>query len=375
MKIGLTGGGTGGHSYPLIAIAEQLTSVIDEEKLQNVRLYYFSDKPFTEEVMKKHNITFISVSTGKMRVYASIKNIFDSIKTLFGIFSTFWKVFRVYPDVIVSKGGYVSFPVLVAAWILGIPTIVHESDTVPGRVNVWVAKKAQRVAINFPEAADYFPKEKVALTGQPIRRSISFPVQQAVAREYFGLSPLVPTIGVWGGSQGAHAINTLLIELLPELLPDFQVIHQTGDLSYQQTTRDAEILLADNQYKGRYVPFANLDDEHLKMFAGAVDIIISRSGSSIFEIAAWGKPSILIPYPIAHGDHQKKNAYYFARAGAATVLEEKNLTASILKNEIETLFSNKELSAQMSKKVHALYNPDAGRVIANEAIALARAHS
>jgi UDP-N-acetylglucosamine--N-acetylmuramyl-(pentapeptide) pyrophosphoryl-undecaprenol N-acetylglucosamine transferase len=374
MKIGLTGGGTGGHSYPLIAIAEQLTSIIDEEKLQNVRLYYFSDKPFAEEVMKKHTITFIPVSTGKMRVYASAKNIFDGVKTFFGIFSTFWKVFRVYPDVIVSKGGYVSFPVLVAAWILGIPTIVHESDTVPGRVNVWAAKKAVRVAINFPEAADYFPKEKVSLTGQPIRRSITFPVQSG-GREYFGLSQLVPTIGVWGGSQGAQTINTLLVELLPELLPEYQVIHQTGDATFEQTTRDANILLEENEYKGRYVPLANLNDEQLKFFAGAVDIIISRSGSSVFEIAAWGKPSILIPYPIAHGDHQKKNAYYFARAGAATVLEEKNLTASILKNEIETLFSNKELSAQMSKKVHELYSPDAGKVIATEAISLALRHA
>lgn len=373
MKIGLTGGGTGGHSYPLIAIIEQLSTIIEEEKLEQVHLYYFSDKPFTDDVMNKHAITFVAVSTGKMRVYASIKNILDILKTFFGIFSVLWKVFRVYPDVIVSKGGYVSFPVLVAAWILGIPTIVHESDTVPGRVNIWAGKKAARIAVNFPEAVDYFPKEKVSLTGHPIRRSITTPIQTG-GREYFGLSSLIPTIGVWGGSQGAQTINTLLVELLPELLSEFQVIHQTGDVTFEQTTRDAQILLADNQYKKRYVPLANLNDEQLKFFAGAVDIIISRSGSSIFEIAAWGKPSILIPYPIAHGDHQKKNAYYFARAGAATVLEEKNLTASILKNEIQTLFSNKELSAQMSKKVHTLYSPNAGKIIATEAISLALQH-
>lgn len=373
MKIGLTGGGTGGHRYPLIAVLEQLNSIFDEENREHASLYYFSDKPFTDEVMKKNNITFIPIFAGKMRVYASFKNVLDIFKTFFAIFSALWKVFRVYPDVIISKGGYVSFPVLVSAWILGIPTIIHESDTVPGRVNIWASKKAARVAINFPEASEYFPKEKVSLTGHPIRRSILFPVQEG-AKEYFGFSPYIPTIGVWGGSQGAQTINTLLVELLPELVEKFQIIHQTGEVTYEQSTRDAAILLKENKNKGRYVSFANLDDEQLKYFAGAVDIIISRSGSSVFEIAAWGKPSILIPYPIAHGDHQRKNAYYFAREGAATVLEEENLTASILKNEIETLFTNKELYSIMSKKVKTLHNPDAAKKIATEAILLAQNH-
>lgn len=105
MKIGLTGGGTGGHSYPLIAIAEQITSVVDEEKIQNVRMYYFSDKPFAEDVMKKHSITFVPIFAGKLRVYASLQNVFDIFKTFFGVLSALWKVFRVYPDIIVSKGG------------------------------------------------------------------------------------------------------------------------------------------------------------------------------------------------------------------------------------------------------------------------------
>jgi UDP-N-acetylglucosamine--N-acetylmuramyl-(pentapeptide) pyrophosphoryl-undecaprenol N-acetylglucosamine transferase len=373
MKIGFTGGGTGGHSYPLIAIIEQVHSLAEEEKIEGVSLYYFSDKPFPEEVMKKHQLTFVSVQSGKLRVYTSFKNIIDGIKTFFSLFSTFFKLFRIYPDVIISKGGYVSFPVLVGAWLLGIPTIIHESDTVPGRVNIWAGKKATRIAINFPEAVEYFQKEKVSLTGHPIRRSISVPAQSGGAA-YFGLTPNVPTIGVWGGSQGSSAINTLVVDLLPTLLPNFQIIHQTGDISYEQVLHDAEILLSTNEYKKRYIVFPSLNDEQLKMFAGAVDIVISRSGSSIFEIAAWGKPSILIPYPIAHGDHQRKNAYYFARAGAALVLEEENLTPSILKNEIDVLFSNKELYALMSKKVHALYSPDAARMIATEAIALAQNH-
>lgn len=373
MKIGLTGGGTGGHSYPLIAIVEQLASIADDQKIQNVSLFYFSDKPFADDVMNKYDITFISIFSGKMRVYASFKNSIDIIKTFFAVLSALWKVFRVYPDIIISKGGYVSFPVLVAAWILGIPTIVHESDTVPGRVNVWAGKKAARVAINFPEAAEYFQKEKISVTGHPIRRSISFPALEG-GREYFGLSPTIPTIGVWGGSQGAQSINTLLVELLPELLSEFQIIHQTGEATYEQTVHDATILLKNNEYQKRYVAYPTLNDEQLKFFAGAVDIIISRSGSSIFEIAAWGKPSILIPYPIAHGDHQRKNAYYFARAGAATVLEEKNLTASILKNEITTLFTNKEFYMLMAKKIKTLHNPDAAKIIATEAITIAQNH-
>ncbi len=373
MKIVLTGGGTGGHVYPLIAIAEEITNLVDQENLTGVRLYYFADKPFDEDTMTQHKITFVPIIAGKIRVYFSFKNIIDLFKTFFGVISALWKLFRVYPDVVISKGGYVSFPVLFAARVLFIPVIIHESDSVPGRVNIWAGTFAKRIALNFPEAAEYFPEEKIALTGHPIRKVIINQAHEG-GRQFFELEPNLPVIGVWGGSQGAEPINKTILELLPELIDEAQIIHQTGEKNFNQTVADAKNILESKQYKSRYHPVAFINDLQTKMFANAVDIIISRAGSSLFEIAAWGKPSILIPYPLAHGDHQRRNAYHYARTGACVVIEEKNMTPAVLLHQIREILQNKELYHAMSEKAKKVHTPDAAKMIAIEALKIARAH-
>src|SRR6266403_4786986 len=202
MKILLIGGGTGGHLYPLIAVAEELNRIADEEKIANFKLYYMSDGPYDQEALAEQFITYIPITAGKMRVYFSLRNFVDAIKTAVGTVGALFKLFNLYPDVIISKGGYAAFPVLVAARILRVPVIVHESDTVPGRVNKWSGHFARKVALSYPEAAEYFDQKKIALTGQPVRKSISYAATEG-AKEFFELDPVIPVIGVIGGSLGA----------------------------------------------------------------------------------------------------------------------------------------------------------------------------
>lgn len=373
MKILLTGGGTGGHFYPLIAVAEELNNIADRESFINFKLYYMSDSPYNQKLLDQQFIKYVPVTAGKLRVYFSIQNFFDIFKTGFGIIKAVFKVFSIYPDVVISKGGYAAVPALFAARILRIPVIIHESDTVPGRVSLWSGKFAKKIAVSFPEAGAYFDKKKVSITGQPVRKNLTH-VASAGAKEFFDLDPKLPTIGVWGGSQGANSINDAIIAIASELVEHYQVIHQTGPGDFDEVTTEFRIIMGEDVKRTRYKAFAYLNDVQTKMFGGAVDIIVSRSGSSLFEISAWGKPSILIPYPIAHGDHQRKNAYHYARTGACVVIEEANLTPSILKNEIDGLLKNKEHYDTMSKHAKDFWKGDAAEIIATEAINIALRH-
>lgn len=374
MKILLTGGGTGGHFYPLIAIAEELNKISDEERIVDMKLFYMANKPYDATLLEEQFIHFIPITAGKLRVYFSFQNFIDIFKTIFGTVDALYKVFKLYPDVVISKGGYAAAPVLFAARVFRIPIIIHESDTVPGRVSKWSGKFAKKVALSFPEAVAYFDKTKVSVTGQPIRRNLIHPVHEG-SEEFFELPDTnLKTIGIWGGSQGAKGINDIVVSIVPELIKKYQVIHQTGALDYDDVTTEIRIALGDNTKRSRYKAYKFLNDVQTKMFGGAVDIVVSRAGSSLFEIAAWGKPSILVPYALAHGDHQRKNAYHYARTGACVVIEETNLTPSVLYNEIESILENKERYDAMSGHAKTFFLSDAARKIATEAITIGLSH-
>jgi UDP-N-acetylglucosamine--N-acetylmuramyl-(pentapeptide) pyrophosphoryl-undecaprenol N-acetylglucosamine transferase len=375
MKILLIGGGTGGHFYPLIAIAEELNRIADEEKIANFKIYYMADTPYDQKELDEQFITFIPITAGKLRVYFSLQNFIDMGKTVVGTIGALFKVFSLYPDVIISKGGYAAFPVLVAARILRIPVVVHESDTVPGRVNKWSGKFARKIALSYPEAAEYFDEKKIALTGQPVRKSIAYAVSEG-AKEFFELDPAIPTIGVIGGSLGAKIINDTITSLVVELVQDYQIIHQTGQKTFEETKTDAQVLLGDDTKRTRYKIYPYLNDLETKMFGGAADIVISRAGSMLYEIAAWGKPSIIIPgsAKVYHADHQRKNAYHYARTGACAVIEEANLTPSVLKNEIDLILGHKDHYDAMAARAKSFYKPEAARMIAAEAVTIALEH-
>lgn len=378
MKIVFTGGGTGGHFYPIIAVAEEINHLADEKKLVDVELFYFSDSPYDERALFENQITFKKVSAGRRRVYggivALISNFFDLFKTAIGIIKAIATLYSVYPDVVFGKGGYASFPTLFAARFLRIPVIIHDSDTIPGRVNLWAKKFAKKIAIAHPDAAKYFPEEKTALVGVPIRRLLKT-VTHVEAAKYLGLDENIPTILVLGGSSGAKRINQLILDSLSELVVDYQVIHQTGKGEFHDVENMANVILEKSPFKDRYKPFQFLSEAGMKQAAGLAKLIVSRAGStSIFEIASWKKPSIVIPIPESISRDQTRNAVAYSRTGAATLMEEGNLTPHLLIAEIKRILSDEKVSLRMSQSAEAFAKPDAAKVIAEEILRIAISH-
>ncbi len=377
MKIVFTGGGTGGHFYPLIAVAQEVNRIADEKNLAEIRLYYFSDTPYDETALFEERIQFVAVPAGKIRVSASIKNtirnFIDKFRMLRGIFVAIWRLYRIYPDVVFGKGGYASFPTLVAAHILRIPIIIHESDTVPGRVNRIASKWATRVAVSYAEASTFFPKEKVAHTGQPIRRQLMHPIREG-AYEYLKLESGTPTIFVVGGSSGAQIINDVVVEVLTGLIEKYQVIHQVGIKNIDDMKRVTDSLLAENPNRGRYHVYSFLNPLASSMVGGVASVIVSRAGSQLFEFAGWGIPAIVIPITESNGDHQRQNAYAYARSGACVVIEERNLTPHVLLSEINRIIDNPSIGAQLHAGAVGFAHTDAARVIADELIAIGLEH-
>ncbi len=373
MKILFTGGVTGGHFYPIIAVAEAVHDVVREKKLLDPTLYFAAPDPYDRELLLANSITFVPTAAGKTRRYFSILNFFDVFKTAWGVFRAVIRIFFLYPDVVFGKGGYASFPTLLAARLFRIPVVIHESDAVPGRVNAWAGKFAVKIAVSFPEAAAYFPKEKVAFTGNPVRRAALLPSREG-AHEYLQLKHELPVLLVLGGSQGAQAINDAILSALPALVEKYQIVHQTGASNFADVSGRAKLILQDSPYAERYKPFGYLNDLAMRMSAGATALVISRAGSTIFEVAAWGVPSIMIPLPGSAGDHQTQNAYSYARAGAAVVVDQNNLTPGLLVAEVNRILSDETLVRKMGEAARSFSRPDAAKVIATALLDIALSH-
>ena len=377
MKILFTGGGSGGHFYPIIAIAQEIRRLSVAEKLVESELLFMSDGPYNPKALFENGIKFVPVSAGKLRRDKSplslFKNFLDLFKTFFGSISAIFKVFSIYPDVVVGKGGYASFPALLAARILRIPVIIHESDSHPGRVNLWAGKFAVRVALSYPEAAKYFPPAKTAVTGNPLRQEIMTPVKIG-AYEFLHLEKELPVIFVVGGSLGAMKINNIILDVLPKLLEKYQIIHQVGKDNFNEINKRATYLLKDNPLANRYRIFDYLNSSALRMTAGASSLVVTRAGSALFEIANWGLPAIIIPIPEEISHDQRTNALTYARSGGAVVIEEKNLTSSIILSEIERIMNDEKLRANMIAGAKSFARPEAAELIAKEVLKIALRH-
>lgn len=377
MKIVFTGGGTGGHFYPLIAIAESLNDLCRERRLIAPQLYFLAPEKLDEKALFENAITFVSIPAGKVRRYASLSNVTGFITTFIGTIKAVLTLFQIYPDVVVSKGGYGSVPTTMAARILRIPLIIHESDAKPGRANLLASKWAAKIAISFDSAADLFPakvRSKIARTGIPIRRALTR-VESEGAREYLKLEPGVPTILVLGGSLGSKKINETIVAALPDLVSFANVIHQTGNANFEETQGIAKVTLEGNEHAGRYHPFNYLAAISLQRAAGVADIVVSRAGSTtIAEISVWKKPSIIIPISEAVSHDQRSNAFAYARTGAALVLEEANLTPHLLASEIRRIVTDKALAAKMSEHAAGFSDADAANILAEEVVSIALSH-
>lgn len=375
MKILFSGGGSGGHFYPIVAVAEALNDMTRERKILEPKLYFAAPDPYDKEMLLANGITFVPTAAGKRRRYFSLLNFFDVFKTAWGTFRSILRIFFLYPDVVFGKGGYAAFPTLLAARIFRIPVVIHESDAIPGRVNLWAGKFAAKVAISFPEAAEFFPADKVAHTGNPVRKNALLPAREG-AHEFLKFKHELPVLLILGGSQGAQALNDCVLDALPRLLQKYQVVHQTGESNIKDVQGRAEIVLGNSfELKDRYKTFGYLSDVALRMSAGAASLVISRAGAGgIFEIATWGLPSIVVPLPGSAQDHQTKNAFAYARAGACSVIEQENLTAGLLASEVDRILGNKELSHSMGEKARAFARPDAAKLIAGALLDIALSH-
>jgi UDP-N-acetylglucosamine--N-acetylmuramyl-(pentapeptide) pyrophosphoryl-undecaprenol N-acetylglucosamine transferase len=374
MKILFTGGGTGGHFYPIIAVAEAVNEEVRNRRLLEPQLYYAAPDPYDREMLIAQNITFVATSAGKVRNYTSILNFIDYIKTGWGVLKSMIRIFFLYPDVVFGTGGYASFPSLLAARVFSIPVVIYATDAEPSRVNKWAGKFAAKIAISYPESASFFPKEKTAFTGNPVRKSLLIPAREG-AYEFLKLKHDLPVILVLGGSQGAQAVNEAILAALPQLVGKYQVVHQTGEANFADVSSRAKVILNDNTNAGNYKPFDYLNDLAMRMSAGVANLVISRAGSgSIFEIATWGVPSILIPIPELISHDQYKNAFAYARSGAAVVIEQNNLTSGLLLSEIGRILDNDAEKSKMSAAARAFARPDAAKAIANALLDIGLSH-
>jgi UDP-N-acetylglucosamine--N-acetylmuramyl-(pentapeptide) pyrophosphoryl-undecaprenol N-acetylglucosamine transferase len=358
MRIVLAGGGTGGHLMPLVSVAKKLRELKPEAEF----FFLGPGGKMEKEFIGRENISQKTVISGKLRRYFSILNFFDMLKIPIGFVQALWHLLWIMPDAIFSKGSYASLPTVVAGWLYRIPIMIHESDANPGLANSMLAKFSERVAVSYPQAQIYFPAQQVVLTGNPVRADITMGDPEK-AREMFKLSPDKKIIFVAGGSLGARGINLKILSLLPELLAKYQIIHQTGVKNFHEAKEVAGQLGIKAGREG-YYPIAFYGEE-LKDILAVSDLVISRaSANTISEIAACGKPTIIIPLENAANNHQRMNAYAIAKTGGCVVLEETNLGHHMLMSTIDRIINDSQLREKLAKNIRAFYHPEAAEKIA-----------
>ncbi len=324
-RIILTGGGTAGHVTPNIALLPRL------KELQYDIHYIGSYNGIEKELIEQFGIPYHGISTGKLRRYFSMRNFTDPFRVLKGMDEAKKLVKLLKPDVVFSKGGFVSVPVVLAAKRRHVPTIIHESDMTPGLANKLSVSSATKVCCNFPETLAHLPEGKAVLTGSPIRQEL-LSGDKYKAREFLHFSSDKPVIMVVGGSLGAVTVNEAVRRILPELLKSYQVIHLCGKGKVDESLKNLD----------GYAQFEYIKEELRHLFA-LTDIVISRAGANaICELVALHKPNILIPLPAgaSRGD-QLLNARSFEHQGFSVVLEEEELNNEVLLNAIHSLYKNR----------------------------------
>lgn len=325
-RIILTGGGTAGHVTPNIALLPRLKEL-------GYEIHYIGSYTGIEkELIEQFGIPYHGISSGKLRRYFSVQNFTDPFRVLKGFREANKLIKTLKPDVIFSKGGFVSVPVVMAGKRCHVPTIIHESDMTPGLANKLSIPSATKVCCNFPETLELLPKGKAVLTGSPIRQELLSGSKEA-ALKFCGLTADKPTILVIGGSLGSVAVNNAVREILPELLKEFHVIHLCGKGKMDESLKNR---------KG-YVQFEYIKQELKDLFA-LTDIVISRAGANaICELLALRKPNILIPLSAnaSRGD-QILNARSFERQGFSLVLEEEELKPQVLFDAIHNLYNKRD---------------------------------
>lgn len=370
-RVVLTGGGSGGHIYPLLAVADALKRKSTELKF-DCALTYLGPKDNYAPLFEAVDARVVNIAAGKLRRYASLANVIDIPKFLIGFIQALWKLYTIMPDVIFSKGGTGAFPVVLAGWFYRIPIAIHESDAVPGLTNSLSARFSKKVFVSFASAAEKFSAKKTAVVGTPVRGGLlEYHTTPELAKESLGFSSSHPLVLILGGSQGSLRVNNFIITNLAEIVKSAQVLHQTGVGNFLEAQKLSHAALIDQPPANRYVPMGYFTDDYATALTAA-DVVVARAGSgTIFEIAAFAKPAILIPLSDAANDHQRANAYAFAEVGGAIVIEEANLLPGIFLQQLRAIIGDSASREKMSAASKKFFLPDAAEKIAETIIKLA----
>ncbi|WLR52250.1 undecaprenyldiphospho-muramoylpentapeptide beta-N-acetylglucosaminyltransferase [Bacillus tianshenii] len=356
MKVVVSGGGTGGHIYPALAFIRELKKKDKDAEV----LYIGTEKGLESRIIGKEEIPFKTIEISGFKRKLSVDNLKTVMLFLQGVKKSKQYLKEFQPDVVLGTGGYVCGPVVYAAAKMGIPTVIHEQNSVPGLTNKFLSRYVDKVALSFEDAASYFPSKKVELTGNP-RASEVASQHNARAKEELGLDPRKPVVLIVGGSRGARPINEAFIKGLDEVgKRSYQFLYITGEVHYDDVMKTVE----KNKNLSNVIirPFVYNMPEIL----GSMDCIVARAGATtLAEITALGLPSILIPSPYVTNNHQEKNARTLSDHGAAILRLEQELNAKQLLADIDSIMLDESKRTEMSDKSRQIGMPDAAENLYN----------
>ncbi|SDE77054.1 UDP-N-acetylglucosamine-N-acetylmuramylpentapeptide N-acetylglucosamine transferase [Fontibacillus panacisegetis] len=361
MRVVLSGGGTGGHIYPALAVASQFAAEHPDTEF----LYIGGERGLEGSLVTKANIPFEAINISGFRRKVSFENVKTIVRFLRGIGSSKKLIKDFKPDVVIGTGGYVCGPVVYAAAKLGIPTVIHEQNAVPGLTNRFLSKYVSTVAVSFEGSGVSFPQaKKILYTGNP-RATTVYEADKNKGYESLGLPQDSSIVLITSGSRGARAINDAMIDMIPELkkLGHIQFIFVTGDNYYQSAIDTIVSKYGSLPGNLKVLPYVHNMPEVL----ASTSLIVNRAGASFLaEITSLGIPSILIPSPNVTNNHQEKNARTLEKAGAAEVILEPELTGNSLYQSIERIMNDHRLHLSMSSASRKLGKPDSAHLIVKE---------
>lgn len=344
----VAGGGTGGHVYPVLAVVSELHKLDPTLQFLYIGQHGGIEATIVSQAKLSVPLPFQGISADKLRRYWDIRTFLLPFSIGAGVVQALGILGRVRPLAVLCKGGYVGVPVALAAWLLRIPIVLHETDSVMGLANRIIAPFASKIAVSFPrrQLGRGPMQRKLVYTGNPVRPEFFEPTKQRVADR--------PHLVITAGSQGSISINTLILELLPELLDRYTVTHVTG---MQDFARVKAAVTHRNYHPIAYA-------ERMVDVLRAADLVVARPGGTIFELAALGKPSILIPHPATGSDHQRMNAQILSGNTAAVVLEPDGLTSDLLLETIITLMKDSKQRATLARNIQQFSRKDAALQLA-----------
>ncbi|MCX4469415.1 UDP-N-acetylglucosamine--N-acetylmuramyl-(pentapeptide) pyrophosphoryl-undecaprenol N-acetylglucosamine transferase [Micromonospora sp. NBC_01655] len=372
LRMIVTGGGTGGHTYPALTAINALQVRLAETGTAPELLWVGVADGLEAKIANRNNIPFRAVTTGKLRRSPNprelARNVVDAFRIPLGIAQAALTVARTRPAVVLSTGGFVSVPIGLAAALFRVPYLMHEQTLSLGLANRILARLATRILLSHEASLDHLPprvRRRAVVTGNPVRPAVlnGNPAKGLAA---YSLEPSVPLVLVTGGASGAQQINRMLAGTLPDLLQHCQVVHQCGSLSYTEMQQIAHGLPTQVAHRYRVVDF--IHDELPDLLAAAA-IVVARSGAgTVAELTALGKASILIPYPVSAGDEQRITARHLAKEGAAVMLDGDQATPDHLRAAITNLLADSHRRTAMSQAATVHGRPDAAARVVTEVL-------